>query len=294
MNSPSLASDRLTDRLARYQPWRTFVEPGFWILFFCYAASVNTVVSAMDVNRVNLHFAVWELALWEWSSNLVLLALVPIVIAFERRLPMRLGTLAKNLRWHLPASVLYSLVHVLAMVAVRKIIYSAQGQTYDFGDWPRELLYEYLKDVRSYFGVIFIVVFYRLLLLRLQGEVSLLVAPDSGTPVEPIERPTRFLVKKLGKEFLLPAAEVEWLQAMGNYVNLHVRGREYPLRTTMTEIEMRLDPARFIRVHRSYILNVDYLSEIESLESGDARAKMRDGGVVSVSRRYRDNLRQAV
>jgi DNA-binding LytR/AlgR family response regulator len=100
------------------------------------------------------------------------------------------------------------------------------------------------------------------------------------------------LVKKLGKEFLLPAAEVEWLQAWGNYVNLRVRGRDYPLRSTMAEIETRLNPQRFVRVHRSYIVNLDCVEVIEPLDSGDARAKMRDGGMLPVSRRYRENLRR--
>ena len=280
------------DWLARYQPWRPIVEPGFWIVFFCIQAAVNSLVVWMDIGRVKLNFAAWEPVVWEWTSNLVLLALVPAVIEFDRRFPLALGTLRKNLRWHLLATIPFSLVHVIAMVALRKMIYELQGDQYVFGNWPRELAYEYLKDFQSYFSVLLIVVFYQLLLLRLQGEASLLTEPDAGPPVEPIERPERFLVRKLGKEFLLPAAEVEWLQAWGNYVNLRVRSRDYPLRSTMAAIETRLDPARFVRVHRSYIVNLDCILEIEPLESGDARAKMRDGGFVPVSRRYRDELRR--
>ena len=280
------------DWLARYQPWRPVVEPGFWIVFFCLQAAANSLVVWMDIGRVKLNFAAWEPVAWEWSSNLVLLALVPAVIAFERRFPLALRTLRKNLRWHLLATIPFSLIHVLAMVVLRKMIYVLQGEVYGFANWPRELVYEYIKDFRSYFGVLLIVVFYRLLLLRLQGEASLLTEPDAGPPVEPIERPERFLVRKLGKEFLLPAAEVEWLQAWGNYVNLRVRSRDYPLRSTMAAIETRLDPTRFVRVHRSYIVNLDCIQEIEPLDSGDARAKMRDGGFVPVSRRYRDELRK--
>jgi len=85
--------------------------------------------------------------------------------------------------------------------------------------------------------------------------------------------------------------EVEWLQASGNYVNLHVRGRDYPLRTTMASIESQLDPARFVRVHRSYIVNLDCVGEIEPLETGDARITMRDGVSIPCSRTYRDALR---
>ena len=106
-----------------------------------------------------------------------------------------------------------------------------------------------------------------------------------------MERPERFLVRKLGKEFLVAAADIEWLQASGNYVNLHVRGRDYPLRTTMAALEQRLDPARFVRVHRSYMVNLDCVGEIEPLDTGDARIAMRDGTTIPCSRTYRDALR---
>ncbi len=278
--------------LARYRPWQHVVEPALWIIFFCGQASLNSVTVWLDIERIGLGFARWEPVVWEWSSNLVLLALVPAVVAFERRVGLQWDTWRTNLRWHVLASVVFSVVHVLAMVGLRKVAYANQGTEYGFGNWPLELFYEYLKDVRSYAAVLILVALYRLLLLRLQGEASLLQAPDTGAPVEPIERPERFLVRTLGKEFLLPAAEVEWLQAWGNYVNLRVRAHDYPLRATMASIEARLDPARFVRVHRSYILNLDYVQQIEPLDSGDARALMRDGGHVPISRRYRDSLRK--
>ena len=93
--------------------------------------------------------------------------------------------------------------------------------------------------------------------------------------------------------FLVPAAYIEWLQASGNYVNLRVRGHEYPLRSTMATIEQQLDPARFVRVHRSHMVNLDCIAQIEPLDTGDARVVLRDGTVVPCSRRYRDALRPA-
>jgi len=149
------------------------------------------------------------------------------------------------------------------------------GDSYDFGPWPRELAYEYIKDVRSFAGYVLLVEGYRLLLRRLQGEARLLDAPDEGAPVEPIERPERFLVRKLGREFLIAAADIESVQASGNYVNLRVRGRENPLRSTIAALEARLDPARFLRVHRSHIVNIDHLAMIEPLDTGDARCTSR-------------------
>ena len=132
---------------------------------------------------------------------------------------------------------------------------------------------------------------YRLLLRRWQGEASLLAEPDEGPPLEPVDRPERFLIRKLGREFLVAANDIEWLQAAGNYVNLRVRGHDYPLRSTIAGIESRLDPRRFARIHRSYVVALDHVASIEPLDSGDARVHLRDGTVLPCSRRYRQDLR---
>jgi DNA-binding LytR/AlgR family response regulator len=119
----------------------------------------------------------------------------------------------------------------------------------------------------------------------------LLDAPDEGPSLEPVVRPRRFLVRKLGREFLVAVDDIEWMQASGNYVNLHVRGHDYPLRSTIGGIESKLDPSRFVRIHRSYIANLDQIASIEPLESGDARIHLKDASTLPCSRRYRDALK---
>jgi DNA-binding LytR/AlgR family response regulator len=192
------------------------------------------------------------------------------------------------------ASLVFSLMHVAGMVALRVLAYRWQGGNYDFGPWGREFLYEYLKDIRSFTSMVVGIEVYRFLLRRWQGEASLLDVPDEGPPVEPVERPERFLVRKLGREFLVAAADIEWLQAAGNYVNLRVRGHDYPLRSTIAGVEAKLDPQRFARIHRSYMVNLDHVVSIEPLESGDARLYLKDGTMLPCSRRYRSELRDRV
>ncbi len=277
-----------------YQPWRRSVEIGFWPVWYLFHALINSVVAQMDIGRVHLGFAAWEPVVWEFSSALALLALVPLVIAFERRVPFSLANWRRAVPAHVAGSVLFSVLHVLGMVGLRHLAYAQTSERYDFGNWPRELGYEYLKDWQTYLGILMVLVFYRVFMLRLQGEASLLDAPDDeSVPAEPIERPDRFLVRKLGREFLLAANDIEYLQASGNYVNLHVRGRDYPLRATMAGIEPRMDPVRFVRVHRSYMVNLDCLVEIEPLETGDARLTLRDGTRLPCSRRYRAALKDS-
>ena len=279
------------DLLQRYLRWRRPLEVAFWVVLLAVNTVFNTAVAALDLQRMGHPFDPREPAIWEWTSTAMWMLLIPAIIAFERRVPLYFGVLRRHLPWHVIASVVVSVIHVVGMYGMRMAIYASQGTRYVVGNWPRELFYEYLKDGRTYLLVLIIVLTYRLLLLRLQGEARLLEEPDAGPAVEPVQRPGRFLVKKLGKEFLLPAREIEWMQAMGNYVNLRVRSRDYPLRSTMALIETRLDPARFVRVHRSYIVNLDQVDVIEPTEGGDARIRMKDGSVVPCSRRYREELR---
>lgn len=271
-----------------FQRWRRPAEVGFWVVL----SILNTVFNSMVARIDHARTAAWEPWVWEWTSSILILALIPAVLAVERRWPFRFDTWRRSLPWHLLATVPFSLIHVAGMTVLRKLAYAVVGEHYDAGAWLPNFGYEYLKDIRTYFIIIALICLSRLWLMRWQGEARLLVAPEEGLPVEPIDRPERFLVRKLGREFLINASEIEWLQAAGNYVNLRMRGRDYPLRATMAGIEERLDPARFVRVHRSHFINLDYLAEIEPLESGDARLQMRDGAKVPCSRRYRAALRE--
>ena len=276
----------------RYQPWRPWVEWGSWIVLIGLGAVAETLVVGMEMRRSGLPHHPLEPAVWEVSSHLVVLALVPAIAAWTRAFPLHLDTLGRTVPAWLLGSVLYSLLHVLGMVGLREGVYAMAGADYDFGPWGRQLVYEYLKDGRTFLQFALIIEGYRFILRRLQGEARLLDAPDDAPPEAPVERPERFLVRKLGREFLVAANDIESLQASANYVNLRVRGREYPLRSTLAAVEQRLDPARFLRVHRSYMVNLDHVASIEPLDTGDARIHLRDGSTVPCSRRYRAALRE--
>ena len=282
--------------LARYQPWRRTAETGFWVAVLTVQMLFNSITTWIDLRTAPF----WQPLLWEVSSNLVIGLLIPVLVAFERRFPLRWDTLRRNLPWHLAATVVFCAVHLLGMMALRQAVYAALDTPYAVGSWAAAFGYEYLKDVRSYVLILSAVLGYRLLLLRMQGEARVLDAPEPaadrppappGVPEAPA-RPERFLVRKLRREFLIQAGDIEWLQAEGNYVGLHVNGHDYLLRSTLADFLQQLDPARFARVHRSYAVNLDRVAEIEPTDGGDARQKMKDGSQVPCSRRYRDALGQ--
>ena len=277
--------------LQRYLQLRRPFEVGFWALFFLVHGLANAAVVAADFHRSGLVFPAWEPLMLEGTSMLAMALLLPLVLAFDRRFPLRFSSLRRALPAHLLATLAFSLAHVLGMTAMRHAAYSAAGLPYELDPWHNTLAYEYLKDSRAYAGMLATVYLYRFMLLRLQGEASLLVAPDEGVPAESIERPQRLLVKKLGKEFLINIDDVEWMEAAGNYVNLHIAKRAYPLRETMANLALRIDPERFVRVHRSFMVNLDHIVEIEPLDAGDARIRLKDGTRIPFSRRCRSALR---
>jgi hypothetical protein len=248
----------------------------------------------MEYQREGEPIATWRPMTWEWSSNLVILALIPAMVAFTNRYPLHWDTWKQYLPKYVIGSLLFSIVHVLAMVALRKLVYAVNGEFYDFGNWPIELFYEYIKDAQSFLGIAITLHAYRWLMRRLQGEASLLAisADETEQPsAVAFVRPERFLVRMLNREFLIVAADIDWAQASGNYVNLHVAGRVYPLRSTMAQFETQLDPTRFVRIHRSHLVNIHRIASIEPLDSGDARIHLQDGTIVACSRRYREALK---
>ncbi|SET95753.1 LytTR family DNA-binding domain-containing protein [Variovorax sp. OV084] len=283
----------------RYEPVRRYVEVVFWIVLMTLQAVFSTMVAIVDVRTRAVPRANWEVATWEGSSHLVLLLLVPALVAVERRLsPLVRTHVLRFVAWHAVASVVFSVIHVVGMFGLRALVYAMAGERYDFGGWVSQWGYEYLKDVRVYASIVFGIWAYRLFMLRLQGEARVLDAPEAPAEPEPVEpetpqpaRPERFLVRKLRREFLIAATDIDWLQAEGNYVGLHVNGHDYLLRATLTDFLTQLDPARFVRVHRSHAVNLGRIKEIEPLDGGDARLHMHDGTTVPCSRRYRDALR---
>jgi two-component system LytT family response regulator len=100
-------------------------------------------------------------------------------------------------------------------------------------------------------------------------------------------RVRRFLVKASGRVLFVPAEEIDWIEAAGNYVRLHVGAASHLIRETMAKVEARLDPERFVRVHRSAIVNVERIRELQPMFRGEYSAVLRNGARVMVSRGYR-------
>ena len=105
---------------------------------------------------------------------------------------------------------------------------------------------------------------------------------------------TRVAVKKNARIHLVRIDDVDWLETAGNYVSLHVGATEYLYRITMNAIESRLDPTRFVRIHRSTIVNVDRIVELQPTFAREFVVLLRDGTRRRLGAPYRDRLRKLI
>ena len=100
----------------------------------------------------------------------------------------------------------------------------------------------------------------------------------------------RLVVKSVGRVFFLKTSEIDWIEASGNYLKLHVGRDSHMIRETMNSIEAKLDPSQFMRIHRSTIVNIDRIKELHPMFSGDYSAILRDGTELALSRNYRERF----
>jgi len=101
---------------------------------------------------------------------------------------------------------------------------------------------------------------------------------------------SRFTVQTGSRIQIVITEDVEWIGAAGDYVELHVNGRSFLLRETMASLEQRLDPAKFLRIHRSRIVQSSGILELRSIEKREFILKLADGSEHRSSRTYADRL----
>jgi two-component system, LytTR family, response regulator len=102
----------------------------------------------------------------------------------------------------------------------------------------------------------------------------------------------RVVIRANGRVFFLKTSEIDWIEAAGNYVSLHVKKESYLLRETIGGMEAQLDPSAFPRIHRSQIVNLDRIRELHPWSHGEYHVILYDGSQLTLSRTYRDRLQE--
>ena len=117
------------------------------------------------------------------------------------------------------------------------------------------------------------------------------IVQDLKPPHTKVER---FVIKTGGRVFFVRADEIDWIEAAGNYVKLHVGTDTHLFRETMNAVEARLDRDMFFRIHRSHIVNIERIRELQPWFNGEYVVFLKNGTRLTLSRGYREKLQERV
>lgn len=249
------------------------------VLFPVLLATNEIMESARDGRDIEW----WIPFFKEFSSAVVVLALIPGILWVDQRIPIATRTWLTRLLVHLPLSVVFSILHVAGMYSIRNLVFSQLGKPLEGGDLTWIFAFEYRKDVAVYFAVLLVIYSYREISRLRLGEAQL-SAPANK------QADTGILVSKRGLFHFIEPSDIQWVEAAGNYVELHVGSETYMLRSTMKEIEGRLGNESFARIHRSAIVNRDEVKRVSPAMNGDKTVLLNSGHELRLSRRYTQNL----
>jgi two-component system LytT family response regulator len=112
--------------------------------------------------------------------------------------------------------------------------------------------------------------------------------------LRPSTKMDRFVIKSGGRVFFIRAEEIDWIEAAGNYVKLHVGNEAHLFRETMNALEARLNPALFYRIHRSHIVNIERVRELQPWFNGEYVVFLKDNTRLTLSRGYREKLQERI
>ncbi len=278
------ANNQLTD--ARRSDARADRTTFLWTAAFIFAGMTVTILSAAtELQRANSAFPVGKVVLYEITGFLSFLAMFPLIAWLVTRSTPGQHSWRQVIPVHLAASLGVVILHVSLFVLLRKALVPVFfGEPYFFTDnLARDFIYEYRKSVLAYGIVLFAITFGR----ELEQKRRELAAAR-----EDAKKSHRLTLKCGGRSIFVDASDVIWAKSASNYVEVKTPGAEHLARATLASIERQLGDAgaNAVRVHRSWIVNADYISRIEPTGEGDLKIEMKDGATVPGSRRYRGNL----
>jgi LytTr DNA-binding domain len=260
--------------------WMVYAAVAVGVVATC---AVNAASIPIDLARHGVPIPYWQPLVWELSSGIVILALVPAIHYAVRH----------SLQWAVPPIALlpihgafalaFSTVHVLAMVGLRKLAYALiGGGAYLFDFSASNLLYEARKDLVAYFLIAS--VFW---LAERQWAVAGANAGRAALAAAP-QPPGELWLRDGTTSVRIDPREVAWVSSAGNYVEYCLAsGKRHLIRATLAGEEERLVPFGLVRVHRTRLVNARRVKRVTTLASAGFEVELDTGEIVVGSRRYR-------
>ena len=225
-------------------------------------------------------------------------SLLPDLVLLDVRMPGMGGLdVARALTGHVPFIIFFTAFDEYALSA-----FEVHAIDYLLKPVERERFVAAIERARALVANTTAAQRHERLLALLQGEPALASdadgRPELGDASAPVSSgagdqttfPRRFLVKGDGQMYFVAVDDIDWVEAYGNYVRLHVGKGVHLIRETLGNIERKLDPGRFARVHRSSIVNLDRVARMDLWGAGDYVVLLKDGTKLKLSRWYRSRI----
>lgn len=253
---------------------RVYLAVGLLVGLSC---TINIGSVLIEHPHGHRNFELWEPVVWETSSMVMTLAGLWAWVLIYHRFPLhRVGRL-RFAATQLCGFLAYTVSHVSGMVALRELAYGLDGSPYDFsqGDLGLRFIYEARKDALGY-----------LLML------AIIWAEDrfSRSSHVSVRTHRKLEIRDGGRTVFVDPHEVLWVEAAGNYVEVHTADKNWLTRGVLSAWETQLSEEGFVRVHRSRLVNRRHIRAIEPVPSGDVLIRLTDGRSLSGSRRYKAAL----
>ena len=260
---------------------RTWFEAAAWVVLVLLLWGSDLLVKFAERDEFGIGKGDFRLVAEQATSATAVLLMIPFVIVWLRKFPLQLGAWTQAVVGHTVGTIIFAAGHYSLMVLMRMAVYAIAGAPYIWREpFLSNLVLEYQKDIKVYVAIVAIVTAYRFFARTRQG------APES------VRSGGRLLVQTGSGESILRFEQIDYLEAARNYVSVYSGGREYLVRETLANLERKLPREKFARAHRSYVVNVDRIREIRSVDSGH-QLVLDDGASIPLSRGYRDAFRKA-
>lgn len=214
------------------------------------------------------------------TSALAILIMVLFLIQWLKLFPPTLKKWPRTVIGHTIGSIFFAFGHFALMVALRIPWYAINGRTYVWREpFVNNLVVEYQKDIKIYIGFVLIISAYQ------YYRRSRSAAPQTNAD--------RLVVQTGTGDSVLRLRDIDYLEAARNYIAVHAGGREYTIRDTMSSVSRRLSGGTFARSHRSFIVNIDKIKEIRTVDTGQ-RIILKSGEDLPLSRGYREEFTRKI
>jgi len=260
--------------------------------------AISTAVGLLFATHFRVYYGIeWPVALrWGLTDWYLWGALAPVVVWLTRRVPPSRERWLRGLVLHSLAALSLALLHP-TLVTSLSVATGGLGNAGFFEAIQGLFLKRYTLSLTTYVAIAATVWALDLYqrsrsrredAARLAGTLQETSASASG------ERAARLLVRSHGRERFLPVDRIDRIEAEGNYVRIHAGEDSYLERRTLKAVEAQLDSSRFLRIHRSHIVNVERIDRIEPRFKGAYEVVLRDGTSLALSRTYRRRLERQV